>query len=97
VDALEPGQSSTVAELSARRDIEAAAGAQMRRSKTGPALALKTYLEKPNDQRLEYLTKAVLRELGRDTAGWKAHAAAAKAAAEDPTNHPLDCECQVCL
>src|SRR5215218_10379999 len=96
VDALERGQSSTVAELSARRDIEAAAGAQMRRSKTGPALALKTYLEKPNDQRLEYLTKAVLRELGRDTAGWEAHAAAVKEAAGDSLNHPLDCECEAC-
>jgi hypothetical protein len=47
-------------ELSARTDMETAAGAQMRRSKTGPALALKTYLEKPNAQRLEWLTRAVL-------------------------------------
>jgi len=71
-------------------------GAETRRSKSGPALALKAYLEKPNNQRLEWLTKAVLTAQGRDTAGWEAHAAAVKEAAEDPTNHPLDCTCGDC-
>jgi hypothetical protein len=92
-DDLEHGRSAMLSELSIRRD----AGAQMRRSKSGPALALKAYLEKPNDQRLEWLAKAVLRELGRDTAGWEAHAAAVKEAAGDSLNHPLDCECEACL
>jgi len=69
----------------------------MRRAKSGPGLALKSYLEKPNDQRLEWLTKAVHTALDLDTADWEAHAAAVKAAAEDPTNHPLDCECEACL
>ena len=74
-------------------------GDETRRAKSGPALALGTYLQKPSDQRLEWLTKAVLTALGRDTAGeaGEAHAAAVKAAAEDPANHPLDCDCEVCL
>jgi hypothetical protein len=73
-------------------------GDETRRAKSGPALALGTYLQKPSDQRLEWLTKAVLTALGRDTAGeaWEAHAAV-KAVAEDPANHPLDCDCEVCL
>ncbi len=95
-DYLKPGESATLLELAVRRDVEAA-GAQMRRSKSGPALALKVYLEKPNDQRLEWLTKAVLKAQGLDTAGWRGVAAAVKVAAEDRTNHPLDCECEVCL
>ena len=82
-------------ELAAWKRVEAA-GAQMRCAKSGPALALKTYLEKPSAQRLEWLTKAVLRELGRDTAGWKAHAAAVKEAAEESSNHPPDCGCEEC-
>ena len=72
-------------------------GAQTRRSKSGPALALKVYLEKPGDQRLEWLTKAVLTALNRNSDGWEKHAAAVKTAAEDPANHPLDCECEACV
>jgi hypothetical protein len=67
-DDLAPGQSATLSELAIRRDAEAA-GAQIRRAKSGPALALKAYLEKPNGQRLEWLTKAVLTARGLDTAG----------------------------
>jgi hypothetical protein len=93
---LAPGQSATLSELAARRETEAA-GAEMRRAKSGPALALKAYLEKPCDQRLEWLTKAVLTVRGLDTANWRGIAAAVKAAAEDPANHPVDCECEVCL
>jgi hypothetical protein len=94
-DDLEPGQSATLSELAASREAEAV-GAQMRRSKSGPALALKTYIEKPNDQRLEWLTKAVLRGQGLDTAAWRGIAAAVKAEAEDPANHPVDCDCEAC-
>jgi hypothetical protein len=94
-DDLEPGQSATLSELAASREAEAA-GAQMRRSKSGPALALKTYIEKPNDQRLEWLTKAVLTAQGLDTARWRGIAAAVKAAAEDSANHPADCDCEAC-
>jgi hypothetical protein len=93
---LAPGQSATLSELAARRETEAA-GAEMRRAKSGPALALKAYLEKPCDQRLEWLTKAVLTVRGLDTANWRDIAAAVKAAAEDPANHPTDCGCEVCL
>ena len=85
-----------MSELVIRREAEAA-GAQMRRAKSGPALALKAYLEKPNDERLEWLTKAVLRAKGLATAGWRDIAAAVKAAAEDSANHPVDCDCEVCL
>jgi hypothetical protein len=91
-DRVESGSSAMLTDL-----VVEAAGEQMRRARSGPALALKAYLEKSNDQRLEWLTKAVLKALDRDTAGWEAHAAAVKAAAKDPTNHPLDCECEVCL
>jgi hypothetical protein len=97
VDALESRQSAMLPELSARTDMETAAGAQMRRSKTGPALALKTYLEKPNAQRLEWLTRAVLTAREIDPEEWRSHAATVKVAAEDPANHPLNCECEVCL
>jgi RecA-family ATPase len=76
---LAPGQSATLSELATRREAKAA-GAEMRRSKSGPALALKTYLEKPNEQRLEWLTKAVLTVRGVDTANWRDIAAAVKAA-----------------
>lgn len=93
---LAPGQSATLSELATRREAKAA-GAEMRRSKSGPALALKTYLEKPNEQRLEWLTKAILTVRGLDTANWRDIAAAVKAAAEDPAKHPVDCECEVCL
>ena len=102
-DAKEADGSCTLnrplSELAARRAESLSAGvigAETRRSKSGPALALKAYLEKPNNQRLEWLTKAVLTAQGRDTAGWEAHAAAVKEAAEDPTNHPLDCTCGDC-
>ena len=93
---LAPGQSATLSELATRREVKAA-GAEMRRSKSGPALALKTYLEKPNEQRLEWLTKAVLTAQDLDMANWRDIAAAVKAAAEDPAHHPVDCECEVCL
>ena len=88
--AVEPSSSATAAGL--------AASEQMRRAKSGPALALSSYLQKPNAERLEWLTKAVLTAQGMDTAHWQACAAAVKAAAEDPTNHPLGCECgaEVC-
>jgi hypothetical protein len=95
-DALEPRQSATVAKLAVRKEAEAA-GAQMRHARSGPALALKAYLEKPNDQRLEWLTKAVLTAQGRDTADWQAQAATVKEAAEDSANHSPDCDCEVCL
>jgi hypothetical protein len=72
--------------------------ANMRRAKSGPALALKTYLKKPNAQRLEWLVKAILTASEMGTEDWYDFVTAVKAAAEDPTNHPLDCECgaEVC-
>ncbi len=73
-----------------------AVAAETRRSKSGPALALGGYLEKPTEERLEWLTKAVLQIRGMDTADWEPHAGAVKAAAEDPSNHPLDCGCEEC-
>lgn len=73
------------------------AGAEMGRQKSGPALALKTYLEEPRAQRLEWLTKAVLHARGVDAAGWRDHAEIVRRAASDPANHPLDCECEGCL
>jgi len=82
--------------LAVRKEAEAA-GVQMCRSKSGPALALKAYLEKSNDQRLEWLTKAVLTSQNLDTAGWRDVAAAVKSAADDPANHPPDCLRECCV
>jgi hypothetical protein len=72
-------------------------GTETRRAGSGPALALRAYLEKPNVQRLEYLTKAILLSKGMDPAGWESHADAVQVAASDPRNHPLNCECEECL
>jgi hypothetical protein len=100
---LEPGESATLEELSARRDPEASGlpvsdvRAEIIRAKSGPALALKTYLEKPSEERLKYLTCAVLTARDMDPAGWENHANAAKTATSDPHNHPLDCDCEQCL
>ena len=69
---------------------------ETRRSGSGPARALATYLEKPNDERLGWLTGAVLHAKGLDTGQWKRHAAAVEEAAGDTNNHPLDCECDRC-
>jgi hypothetical protein len=71
-------------------------GAETSRAKSGPALALGTYLEKPTEERLEWLTKAVLTVRGMDTVGWRQHAEVVKLASEDSANHPLDCGCEEC-
>ncbi len=71
--------------------------AEMRRANSGPAKALATYLEKPTDERLKWLTCAVLTARGTDTEVWKRHVGAIKEAAGDSKNHPLDCGCGVCL
>ncbi len=47
--------------------------AEMGRPGSGPAKALGTYLEKPNAERLGWLTKAVLRSLAIETDGWERH------------------------
>jgi P4 family phage/plasmid primase-like protien len=45
------------------------------RKGTGPARAYSHYLEMPNDQRLEYLVKAVLRAKKLDTSAWERYRA----------------------
>ncbi|MDQ3317392.1 MAG: AAA family ATPase, partial [Actinomycetota bacterium] len=72
-------------------------GAETSRSNSGPAKALATYLDKPTDERLKWLTCAVLTARGEDTGDYKRHAGAVKKAAGDPKNHPLGCECPECL
>jgi hypothetical protein len=71
--------------------------AEMQRSESGPAKALATYLDKPNAERLGWLTCAVLRAKGRGIAGWEQHVAAVEEAASDLDNHPLECDCEGCL
>lgn len=71
--------------------------AEIARAGLGPALALKAYLEKPNAERLKYLMCAVLVCKGMDPTGWEKHGNAAKAAAFDSHNHPLDCDCEQCV
>ena len=86
-----PSNSSDYGKLS--EDVIAA---EMRRSHSGAAKALVTYLDKPNEARLKYLTNAVLRGLGKDAGDCERHAGAVKAAATDPANHSLDCGCGGC-
>ncbi len=50
------------------------------RPRSGPALALGTYREKPDEQRLEWLTKSVLRAMGMDVNNWKSHVHVVEAA-----------------
>lgn len=78
---------------------ERTVGEELRRAGSGPARALAHYLTGPNPERLKYLTRAVLVARGMDAAGgvWERHAPVVKAAADDPQNHPLDCECVQCL
>ncbi len=71
--------------------------AEMQRANSGPAKALRTYLSKPNEERLKWLACAVLAAKGEDTGDYKRHAGAVKEAAGDPRNHPLDCGCGECL
>lgn len=59
------------------------ARAEMSRPNSGSALARATYLDKPNDERLQWLTKAVLRARGMDAGDWRRHAGAVKEAAGD--------------
>jgi len=100
---VKAGESTMLSELKACRDLESSGltvsevSAAISRSKSGPALALGTYLEKPTAERLKWLTCAVLTARGMDTADWKSHAGVVKEAAESPSNHPLDCECKECV
>ncbi len=61
--------------------------AEIGRPGSGPAKALGTYLEKPNAERLGWLTKAVLRSRAMDTAGWERHVPAVKEAATRAGEH----------
>jgi hypothetical protein len=66
-------------EMKAREDVIAE---EMRRSNSGAAKALGTYLDKPTDDRLQWLTKAVLRAQGMDAGQWRRHAGAVEKAAK---------------
>ena len=71
-------------------------GAAMRRSRSGPALALAHYFDNPNGQRLEQLTRAVLYDFGGATVEWEVFAGDILAAAKDSRNHPTGCACDRC-
>jgi len=89
-DNLGSGQSGTLYGLSARGMgvlTPEAVSEETRRSKSGPALALGTHLENPTQERLEWLTKAVLASRGMDTVGWKTHAGAVREAS--PTRRAI--------
>jgi hypothetical protein len=70
------------------------AGEEMRRRGSGARINLPHYLA--GDTTLEILIKSVLAGLGKDAAEWVRCAAAVQAAADDPQNHPLECECRGC-
>ncbi len=97
---LEPGESATLTELRERRSsplpTEQASEA-MRRAQSGPGLALKNYARSPTKAALEYLTKAVLRNLDLDDSNWGAYTEQVRELADDSDNHPLDCPCEECV
>jgi len=72
---LKSGESATVAELRKRAIRE-----ELQRPNSGPALALATYLERPADDTLEWLAKAVLTAQRTDTSEWRQHTSAVKSA-----------------
>ncbi len=74
----------------------AKAAREIGKAESGPAKMLAAYLEKPNRERLMYLTRAVLVARGEDPARWEALAGAVEAAAASPDNHPIGCECGGC-
>lgn len=74
----------------------AKAAREIGKAGSGPAKMLAAYLEKPNRERLMYLTRAVLAASGEDPAGWEGPAGAVEAAAANPDNHPIGCECGGC-
>ncbi len=74
-------------------EFAAEAIGEVRRAGSGPTKALASYLEKPNPERLEYLTKFTLRALGRDSEGWERFAGTMRTVAENPENHPSGCCC----
>ncbi len=57
--------------------------AEFEKRGSGPALALKTYTEAPNHQRLVSLVTAVLYEKGMPTHDWQHHASVVQRAAQD--------------
>jgi P4 family phage/plasmid primase-like protien len=68
---------------------------ELKRKGSGARINLAHYLR--GDTTLEILTRSVLVGLGKDADGWHQHAPTVEAAAKDPQNHPLDCECGGCL
>lgn len=68
---------------------------ELKRRGSGARINLAHYLR--GDTTLEILTRSVLVGLDKDADGWQQHAQAVEAAAKDPQNHPLDCECGECL
>jgi hypothetical protein len=70
---------------------------EIRQERSGPYLALLTYLRKRTDERLEWLTNAVLRVRGRDPDKHRdRHLRVVRQAARDPANHPGECPCRGC-
>ncbi len=73
------------------------AAVELKRHGSGPQKALVHYLAGPNPERLGQLTRAVLHAKGRTSEGWELLTAAVWAAASEPDNHPVGCECESCL
>ena len=64
--------------------------AEIGRTGSGPAKALGTYLEKPNTERLGWLTKAVLQSRTRGIDGWERFVPVVKEAATNAGDEPTD-------
>lgn len=96
---LESGDSANLADLKAQRKSLPTEQAReaMFRAQSGPGLAVKHYAENPGETSLEYLTKALLRNLHMDDENFGAYTEQVRELAEDENNHPIDCGCEKCL
>jgi len=91
VEPLEPFAGTAAGRLSVED-----AGAEMKRPHSGARLNLPLYLK--GETNLEILARSVLVALGKapDEAERASCLAVVQEAANDPDNHPLDCECEGC-
>jgi hypothetical protein len=67
---------------------------ELRRPYSGPRINHPLYIA--DKTTLEILTRSVLTAMHRDPGTWKEAADVVAEAADDPMNHPVECECEKC-
>ena len=68
---------------------------ELRRPRSGPRINYPLYLD--GRTTLEILTRSVLAAMHRDANAWQEAAGVVAEAADDPMNHPVECECEKCF